>query len=146
MVRTSAHSIVAVPAGGLKVRASVRDHVVPSDQPERAGGEDTAPTPLEMLSVSLAGCIALYVHKFCASNSLPSEDVVVEVKPIWRTDPGRVGRFDVVVHLPEEIPESFHAGIDEIARTCPVHHTLTHTPEITIRLESQAGTGAAAGD
>jgi putative redox protein len=146
MVRKSAHSIVATPAGGLKLLASVRDHEVATDQPERAGGEDTAPTPLELLSVSLASCIALYVHKYCAARALATDELAVEVKPIWRNDPGRIGRFDVVIHVPESIPAEHHAAIEEVALTCPVHHTLTHTPEITMRLEAQVEAPALAGD
>lgn len=134
-MKFSKHSIVATPAGGLQVSVSIREHMVATDQPERAGGQDTAPTPLELLGASLAGCVALYVHKHCAAQGLSSEGVVVEAKPFWRENPGRVGRYDVVVHLPATIPEAYHAGIEAAAGDCPVHHTLTHMPEVGVRLQ-----------
>jgi putative redox protein len=134
--RFSRHSIVATPEGGVRVKIGIREHEVVTDQPERAGGTDSAPTPLELLGASLAGCVALYVHKHCVRVGLPSHEIAVEVKPIWREDPGRVGRFDVTVHVPESFETSSHAGVEAAARGCPVHHTLMHLPEIDIRVKS----------
>jgi len=133
VIRTSRHAVVATPVEGLAFTVSVRDHAVSTDQPAHAGGMDTAPTPLELLSASLAGCIALYVRKHCIAKQLDSADLAVEVKPLWRED--RIARFDVVLHLPDTIPASEYDAIARIARTCPVHNTLTHSPEITVQLE-----------
>jgi putative redox protein len=132
---TSRHSVVAVATAGETVSASVRDHVVGTDQPVRAGGTDTAPTPLELMTVSLASCVALYVGRYCERESLDRSEVAVEVKPFWREDPGRIGRFDVVVHLPDTIAEQHRDAIEEVARKCPVHHTLTHAPEVTLQVQ-----------
>lgn len=142
--RTSRHSVVAVPLGGTRISAAVRGHDVRTDQPAKLGGADTAPTPLELLSVSLASCIALYASRFCEAEGLDAGELAVEVKPIWRENPGRVGRFDVIVHLPDGIPPAYHAALAEVARGCPVHHTLTQAPEITLQLQAQATVGAAA--
>lgn len=135
--RTSKHSAVAIPTGGLAFSVSIRDHAISTDQPARAGGNDSAPTSLELLSAALASCVALYVHRFCASNSLSSTGLAVEVKPLWKEEPGRIARFDVIVHLPDTIPEKYHAAIEDVARTCPVHNTMTHVPEITVELRER---------
>jgi putative redox protein len=141
----SRHALVATPEGGARFTLRVREHLVQTDQPERAGGSDTAPTPLELLGASLAGCVALYVHKYCESQSLDASELAVEVKPFWRENPGRVGRYDVVVHLPQSIPAEYHAAIEAVAQSCPVHHTLTHAPEITVQLKEVAAAGAGVG-
>ena len=133
--RTSKHSVVATANGGLAFSVAIRDHVISTDQPGRLGGDDTAPTPLELLSASLASCVALYVHKFCEANTLVATGYAVEVKPLWKEEPGRIARFDVIVHLPDTIPATRHAEIEEVARTCPVHSTLEHVPEITVQLQ-----------
>jgi putative redox protein len=144
--RFGRHSIVAQGNGGLRVTGQVRGHEVETDQPERAGGTDTAPTPLELLSVSLAACIGLYVGKYCAAEGLGPEDLAVEVKPLWREGPGRIGRFDVLVHIPDGVPAAHHDAIEEVVRTCPVHHTLMHAPEITIGLvRAESALAGAAG-
>ena len=142
--RTSRHSVVATADGGLAFSVSIRDHVVTTDQPARGGGDDSAPTPLELLSASLASCIALYVHKYCAANSVPATGFAVEVKPLWKEDPDRIARFDAIVHLPDTVPATQRATIEEVARTCPVHNTLTHVPEITVELRDLVPAGSAA--
>ena len=133
---TSRHSILAVSTGGATVSASLRGHTVATDQPLRLGGTDTAPSPLELLSVSLATCIALYVHRYCEAQELDDAEVAVEVKPFWRDD--RIGRFDVLLHLPDTFPAGHRAAIEEVARRCPVHHTLAQAPEITFHLPEPA--------
>jgi putative redox protein len=143
---TSKHSIVVTPAGGLRFSSAVRDHSVPTDQPLRLGGSDTAPSPLELLSVSLASCVALYVHRYCEARSLDAEQLVVEATPFWRDDPGRIARFDVVVHVPDSIPAEHHAAIEEVARGCPVHHTLASSPAMTLGVRELALTPAVAAD
>lgn len=134
----SKHTIVATPSGGLAFSVAVRQHRVSVDQPERAGGADEAPTPLEMLSVSFAGCVALYARKYCLAHALDADGLTVEVKPIWRENPGRIGRFDVLLRVPDSIPEEHHEGLAFAAGECPVHHTLAHQPEIVMRLEQSA--------
>jgi uncharacterized OsmC-like protein len=87
-----------------------------------------------MMSVSLAGCIALYVQRFCDRRDLDARGLAVEVNPIWKADPGSIDRFDVFLHLPPTIPEEDRHELEVVARTCPVHHTLVLTPEITVKV------------
>jgi putative redox protein len=141
-VSYSKHSIVATPRGGAKFNVSMRGHDLLTDQPERMGGDDTGPTPLELLGASLAGCIALYVHRYCESESLEADDLAIEVKPFWRENPGRVARYDVSVHLPDTIPSEYYEAIAQVAQKCPVHHTLTHIPEITLQLRAESAVPA----
>jgi putative redox protein len=138
----SKHSIVATPEGGTKYSIALRGHQLLTDQPERAGGTDAAPTPLELLGAALAACIALYVEKYCEKHGLVSDELAVEVKPFWRENPGRVARYDVIVHLPETIPSEHHSQIEQAAQSCPVHHTLTHAPEITMQLRADSAAPA----
>lgn len=140
--RASRHSAVATLAGPQSFSASIRGHTVLTDQPERAGGSDAAPTPLELLSVSLSTCIALYVQRHCDELGLPSAGLAVEVNPVWRHDEHRIGRFDVTLHIPDTIEPDAHTAIKEVARTCPVHHTLSSAPDITLRTLSLAMAGA----
>jgi putative redox protein len=137
-VRVSKHSIVATPEGGTLFSIALRGHQLLTDQPERAGGADAAPTPLELLGAALAGCVALYVQKYCEKQGLVAEDLAIEVKPVWRENPGRIGRYDTIVHIPESIPPEHHAGIAEAAQSCPVHHTLAHAPELTLQLRTDS--------
>lgn len=126
--------------GGLRFTAEIRGHQVPTDQPEHAGGGDTAAMPLELLGASLGTCVALYAHQFCQTRNIPQPGMSVEVR--WETAkaPSRVTRFDVRVILPAELPEEYRSAIERAVRSCPVHNTLSHPPEIAVELVELART------
>ncbi|HEX6589176.1 MAG TPA: OsmC family protein [Longimicrobiales bacterium] len=138
-IATSKHSILATAAGGLAFDVAVRGHTIATDQTVRSGGADAAPTPLELMGAALAACVALYARKYCLAQGLDGDGIAVEVKPVWREDPGRVGRYDVVVHLPAGFPAEHRDGLMAMAADCPVHHTLAHSPELAFRVAGGDG-------
>ena len=138
-IATSKHSIVATAAGGLAFDVAVRGHTIATDQTVRSGGADAAPTPLELMGAALAACVALYARKYCLAQGLDGDGIAVEVKPVWREDPGRVGRYDVALHLPADFPAEHREGLQAMAADCPVHHTLSHSPELGFRVADGDG-------
>lgn len=129
--------MVITPEGGLKFAAQVRSHRIVVDQPERAGGEDAGPMPIELLGVSLGTCVALYVQQFCQSRGLPHEGMRVEVEQYGAPNPSRVGEFVVRVVLPAEIPEQYAALLERVARSCPAHHTLELGAAVKMQIETE---------
>lgn len=124
--------------GGLRFAAQVRSHRVLVDQPERAGGEDAGPMPIELLGVSLGTCVALYVQQFCESRGLPYAGMRVEVSQHGATNPSRIGEFVVRVMLPEEIPEHYAQLLERVARSCPAHHTLELGAKVSLEIATAA--------
>jgi len=139
MSSQSSHQPITVThEGGVKFAAQVRTHRVVVDQPVRGGGEDSAPTPLELLGASLGTCVALYVQQYCDSRGLPYAGMSVEVEQLGATNPHRIGQFAVRVILPTALPEPHASMLERVARSCPAHGTLVHGAEVTVRIESQA--------
>ena len=132
--------------GGLKFAAQVRSHRVLVDQPERGGGEDAGPMPIEMLGVSLGTCVALYVQQFCAARAIPTEGMKVEVEQRGAQNPNRVGEFVVRVILPGEIPPQYGEMLERVARSCPAHNTLAHGAAVDVRIEAAVASAVATGD
>lgn len=124
--------------GGLRFAAQVRSHRIVVDQPERAGGEDAGPMPIELLGVSLGTCIALYVQQFCQARGLSTEGLRVEVEQRGATNPGRIEEFVVRVVLPTELPEPYMVMLERVARSCPAHYTLEHGSTVTVEVEVPA--------
>jgi uncharacterized OsmC-like protein len=120
--------------GGLRFTAALRGHEVVTDQPQGAGGGDSAVTPLELMAVSLGSCIALYAVRFCAARGIDGTGLAVAVAVETEKPPYRIGRFAVTVRLPQGFPDSYLAAMDRAVRTCPVHNTLAHPPAIDIAL------------
>lgn len=138
-----ARPMVITHDGGKRFAAQIRGHRVIVDQPAKAGGGDTAPMPIELLGASLGTCVAYYVHQFLETRSLSTEGLRVEVTPQWTTEPRRLGRFEVRVSLPTDLPEPYPALLERVARTCPAGATLELGNEV--EFEFELGSGVAVG-
>ncbi len=124
--------IVVTWDGGARFTADIRGHKVTVDQPVKAGGEDSAPMPAELLPASLGTCIALYVQRFLATRSLDASGLSVAVTSVGAPNPNRLARFDVDVRIPGGVPEKYRDAVKRAAEGCTVHHTLAQPPEIAV--------------
>lgn len=142
---TQRNPMVVTHVGGVQFAAQVRSHRILVDQPERGGGADAGPSPIELLGVSLGTCVALYVQQFCQSRGLPHDGMRVELQQRGAQNPNRIGEFTVKVVLPTGIPEEHVAMLERVARSCPAHNTLTHGAEVAMEfaLGAVAGTAGA---
>lgn len=121
--------------GGLKFVAQLREHRLTTDQPVAAGGANSAPTPLELIGAALGSCIALALAHFCNARAIPTAGLRVEVTQQTAKAPYRVGSYQVSVTLPDAFPPAYRETADRVARTCAVHNTLSHPPQIGIELQ-----------
>lgn len=118
----------------MRFAAQVGPHQVFTDQPERAGGTDTAPSPIELLGASLGSCIAFYVQQFCAARDLPYEGMRVEIEQRNAKSPARVAEFICRVIMPEELPEEYTRMLDRVVASCPAHNTLVGLTSVKIEV------------
>lgn len=134
--------IVVTHERGVRFAAQVRSHRVLVDQPVYGGGQNSAPTPIEFLGVSLGTCIAFYVQQFCHTRGLPYEGMSVEIETYGAANPSRIGNFVVRVLLPTELPEQYATMLERVVRSCPAHNTLDHGADISVEIETAAPVGA----
>jgi uncharacterized OsmC-like protein len=127
--------IVVTHNGGMRFSAQVRSHVVATDQIERVGGTDTAPSPIELLGASLGSCIAFYVQQFCESRRLPYEGMRVEVEQLNAKGPARVWKFVARVVMPSALPKGYSEILERVVRSCPAHNTLSGGAQVEIDLK-----------
>jgi putative redox protein len=109
--------------GSLKHHIEIRRHQVVADEPKETGGEDSGPSPQELLAGSLATCTAITMEMYARRKGWDIGDLVVDVnyEPAQRGSPTR---FDMKVRLPKEMPEEQRERLMQIAAKCPVHRTL----------------------
>lgn len=119
---------------GDRFTASVRGHEIHVDQPEQDGGEDSAPTPVELLVASLATCVAHYARRYLRRHELPTDGLGVTAEWEIVTGPARVGPVVVVLTVPDGVPADRLEALLKVASHCTVHNTLTHAPEVSVRL------------
>ena len=107
----------------FKHTVQVRDHQMIIDEPVGAGGEDTGPEPLELLAVSLASCTAITMEMYAARKGwdIGHVEVDVEYTPAERGCPTK---FELIMRLPDDLPEDQVERLAVIAAKCPVHRAL----------------------
>jgi putative redox protein len=110
-------------SGKLKQHVAVRKHRLTADEPPEHGGEDSGPSPQELLAASLASCTAITIEMYAERKGWDVGEIVVDVEyePAQRGSPTR---FAMQVQLPKELPEDQRDRLMQIAAKCPVHRAL----------------------
>jgi putative redox protein len=109
--------------GKLKQHVAIREHRLTADEPIKHGGDDSGPSPQELLAASLASCTAITMEMYADRKGWDIGEVVVDVdyEPAQRGSPTR---FVMNVQLPKELPEDQRDRLMQIAAKCPVHRAL----------------------
>ncbi|MFG2029362.1 OsmC family protein [Streptomyces sp. NPDC048825] len=130
------HRLEATHVDGDAYAIEVRGHRLLVDQPEDAGGQDTAPTPTELFAASLASCVGFYAGRYLHRHGLDRTGLRVRTEFTMATDrPARIDAVHVTVLPPPGLPEQRRAALLAVASHCTVHNTLHQPPEIVIGLE-----------
>jgi putative redox protein len=109
--------------GLMEQRVEIRGHRLTADEPRDHGGEDSGPSPQELLAASLASCTAVTMEMYAQRKGWDVGDIAVNVtyEPAQRGSPTR---FKMAVELPKELPEEQRERLMQIGAKCPVHRTL----------------------
>ena len=109
--------------GKLRQAVEIRDHTVAADEPKKQGGDDSAPSPQELLAAALASCTAITMEMYAERKNWELGDLSVDVdyEPAQRGSPTR---FTMVVNFPKEFPEDQRERLMQIGAKCPVHRVL----------------------
>ena len=121
-------------AGTFRHTIQVRDHLLTVDEPLDLGGQDVGPDPQELLAVSLASCTAITMEMYAARKGwdIGHVEVDVEYSPAERGCPTK---FQLVMRLPDDIPEEQVERLRVIAAKCPVHRALDGEVMFAERIE-----------
>ena len=127
--------------GSFRHTIDIRDHQLSADEPRDAGGEDTAPSPQELLAASLAACTAITMEMYAQRKGWDLGDVEVDCQ-YQPAERGCPTRFDLVVRLPADLGDDQVARLMAIAAKCPVHRTLDGEVMFEERVERVTPVGA----
>ncbi len=116
---------------GYQFEVESRGHKIVVDQPVPVG-EDKGMMPVELLSASLATCVGVFVVDYLRRNELKAEGLTIDITSTGARNPSRVGAFQVQVNVPATLNERQRISVERLAKSCTVHHTLEHPPEMQI--------------
>jgi putative redox protein len=109
--------------GSYQHDIKVRQHFVSTDEPRDSGGDDSGPSPQELLAASLASCTAITMEMYAQRKGwdIGPVEVDCEYSPAERGCPTR---FKLVLRLPDGLSEEQVERLTTIAAKCPVHRVL----------------------
>jgi putative redox protein len=125
---------VARRTGTFRHTVDIRSHQIAVDEPVEAGGDDSAPSPQELLAASLASCTAITIEMYAQRKGwdLGYVEVEIEYSPAERGCPTK---FEIVLRLPQEATDEQVERLQVIAAKCPVHRTLDGEVMFSERVE-----------
>lgn len=130
-------------AKGFAQEITAGNHRLVADEPIALGGNDTGPSPYDLLISALGACTSMTVALYARRKQWPLEAVTVRLRhsKIHATDcaecetkDGSLDRIDRDVELHGDLTEEQRKRLLEIANKCPVHKTLTSEIDIRTRV------------
>src|SRR5215207_6423845 len=107
----------------LRHDVKVRSDTITADEPRDSGGDDSGPSPQELLAASLASCTAITVEMYARRKGWDIAGLAVECE-YTPAERGCPTKFDMVLRLPAQLTEEQAERLRVIAAKCPVHRTL----------------------
>jgi len=114
-------------------------HSFVSDEPEEDGGEDLGPGPYELLLWALGSCTAMTLLMYARNKGwdlaevsvhLTHDRVHAEDGAAAEAGTGKIEVIERQISVRGQLSEEQRQRLLEIAARCPVHKTLTHTPQV----------------
>jgi putative redox protein len=126
-------TVTARTLDGYKTEIKTRSHTFYADEPEDAGGTDTAPTPMEMMAGALASCMAITTRLYADRKKWPLEgvDVHVDIERMkaadyagYQGDAQFVHEYRVRLVFRGPLDADQRERLLDIAGKCPVHRAV----------------------
>jgi ribosomal protein S12 methylthiotransferase accessory factor len=118
--------------GGVRVNAQYGGFDIATDQPEKNGGENSAPAPFDLFLVSLGTCAGFYALRFCQQRELTTDGMRLSLTTQRNPETKRLDRIEITLNLPDGFPEKYRGAIIRATDQCAVKKVLVDPPEIEL--------------
>lgn len=120
----------------LRNRVSAGRHQFPAGEPLSLGGDDSGPSPYQLLAAALGACTSMTLRLYADRKGIPLTGVRASVDHArLETPQGPRDRFTRLLRLEGPLSEEQRARLLEIAGKCPVHRTLERSSEVETQAE-----------
>jgi len=119
-------------SGGKKVDAEYKGFTIKTDQPEREGGDGSAPEPFSLFVASIGTCTGAYVLDFCQRRKIPTENIKLVLKMDKDKETHMINKINIEIQVPEDFPDNYKNAVIKSAELCAVKKHLEKPPRIYI--------------
>lgn len=129
--------------GRYQQEIAIGPHRLLADEPTSVGGDDSGPSPYDLLTAALGACTAITLRMYADLKKLPLERVRVNLRHEkihakdcgeCETKEGRIDRIERIIELEGPLDTAARRRLLEIADRCPIHQTLHREVLIPTRL------------
>jgi len=118
---------------GFRTAITVRGFELVADEPAAAGGNDSGPTPYELLLGALGACASMTLVMYAKRKGWPLNEVVIRLREArshaadcehCETEAVGIRRIERQVELHGPLAEEQRQRLLQIADRCPIKQTL----------------------
>lgn len=117
---------------GKKVSANYKGHIIKTDQPKEAGGENSAPAPFDLFMASIGTCAGIYVKSFCDKRGIPTDKIKLIQTMEFDEVTHMIGGVKIDIQLPADFPEKYKDAVINTANLCAVKKHIQNPPEFEV--------------
>jgi putative redox protein len=130
-------------AGKYAQRIDVPGHTLRADEPAAYGGDDTGPSPYDLLLAALGACTSMTLRMYSRRKQWPLRHIIVRLQHdrIHAVDCeecltwlGEIDRIRCAIVLEGPLDSEQRVRLVEIAERCPVHRTLRSETQIITQI------------
>jgi uncharacterized OsmC-like protein len=103
-----------------------------TDAPRDNFGEGSAFSPTDLVAAGLGACMATLMGIYADRSGLDLTGMRLRVEKHMQSEPRRIGRLLVDLHLPQLLPAEDRLKLERVARDCPVVRSLH--PEVSLEI------------
>jgi putative redox protein len=117
-------------------------HRLITDEPERLGGDGSAPAPHELFPAALASCVATTLVMYARTKGWELGGVSVAVDYDNDSTPRR---FDVAIELGGELTDEQLQRLEKVAASCPVRRAVEAGMDFVETISAQVAQAGSVG-
>lgn len=129
-----AEEMVVTFSENLKVTAHIREFTIETDQPEKSGGDNSAPSPFTLFTASIATCAGFFALKFCRARNLETKGMSLSLRYAWDEETKRYPQMEIKLKLPEGFPEKYKDVMVRAMDQCVVKKHIVEPPDFIVKV------------
>ena len=109
-------------------------HEIYTDAPVENHGNGEAFSPTDLVVTALGSCLLTIMGITANTHGINMDKSLARVTKFMYTNPRRIGKIIVEIHIPYEISHKQQRLLNQAAKGCPVHHSMHPDIEIEINI------------